>query len=229
MNTTTTTPAAEKKTRKQALQDQKIANAISQAEKTLLVARDNAEAQALLAPRGYDVAALTTALTTLQAPAQAAYDARQTAISLQTSATAALAAAEAQERKDYADYREIARAAFPAAADKQALGLGGAIPADLEKFLTAATASYGAGKKVPYTAKLAVRGYPPAAIESELQGLKGVASFAKAQAIAIGAAQKATETRDRAARALADWMSEFRRVAKRTLRTRPDLLAALEL
>jgi hypothetical protein len=217
------------KTRKIAEQDQKIANAISQAEKTLTTARDSADILALLTPRGYDAAALDEALTSLQVPAQAAYDARQSAMAQLRSANEALAGAENQERKDFADYREIARAAFPGATDQVALGLKGTAPKDLEKFLTAATASYGAGKKAPYTAKLTVRGYAPAAIDVELQGLKGVANFAKAQATAKGAAQKATTTRDAAAKALATWIGEFRKVAKRTLRTRPDLLAALEL
>ena len=224
----TPTPA-DATARKIAEQDQKIANAISQAEKTLTTARDNADILALLTPRGYDAAALDEALTTLQAPAQGAYDARQSAMGQLRSANEALASAEAQERKDFADYREIARAAFPGAADQQALGLKGKASKDLEKFLTAATASYGAGKKAPYTAKLTVRGYAPAAIDVELQGLKGVANFAKAQATAKGAAQRATITRDAAAKALALWIGEFRKVAKRTLRTRPDLLAALEL
>lgn len=229
METSTTTPAAEKKAAKQAQQDQKIADAISQAEKLITTAIDNAEALVLLEPRGYGAAALTEALTTWHKPAQEAFNARQTAIGLQLSATAALGTAEAQERKDYADYREIARAAFPAAADRQALGLVGEIPRDLEKFLTTATAGYSAGKKAPYSAKLSERGFTPAAIDAELQGLKGVANFAKAQAIAKGAAQKATETRDAAAKALATWAGEFRKVARRALRTRPDLLAALEL
>jgi hypothetical protein len=217
----------EKKARKLAEQDQKIANAINEAATMMTAAAEDADLQALLAPRGYDTAAITAAITTLQEPAQAAFNARQVAIGALSSASAALATAEDQERKDFSDYREIARTVFPAPTDKQALGLNGAAPRDLEKFLTLAQASYAAGKKAPYTAKLTVRGYSPATIDAELAGLKGVASLAKARAISAGAAQKATATRDKAAKALAAWMSEFRKVAKRTLRGRPDLLAKL--
>ena len=217
------------KARKLAQQDQKIANAIGEAFTLLSAAAADTEILALLTPRGYDAAALTGALATLQAPAQAAYDARQIAIGAAASANSALAAAEKQERTDFADYREIARATFPLPDDQDALGLKGIAPADLEKFLTAAQASYGAGKKAPYTAKLTLRGYAPAAIDAELAGLKGVASFAKARDLAEGAAQRATTVRNTAAKALADWVSEFRTVAKRTLRTRPDLLAKLDI
>lgn len=218
---------SEKKVRTLAEQDQKIANAINEAATMMGAAAEDADLQSLLAPRGYDTAAITAATTSLQEPAQAAFNARQVAIGSLSSASAALATAEAQERKDFADYREIARAAFPSPADKQTLGLNGAAPRDLEKFLALAQASYAAGRKAPYTAKLTLRGYSPTAIDGELAGLKGVANLAKARAIAAGAAQKATETRDTAAKALAAWVSEFRKVAKRTLRERPDLLAKL--
>lgn len=223
------TPSPDPKTRTKAEQDQAMANAISESAKLIQTAHANAEILELLAPRGYDAGALDEALTTKYEPAQAGFDARQVAMGIQLSASKALDAAEENERKDFADYREIARMCFPLPADRLALGLNGTAPKDLEKFLTAATASYSAGKKAPYAAKLTVRGYAPASIDAELQGLKGVANLAKAAANAKGAAQKATETRDAAAKALKEWTAEFRKVAKRTLRGRPDLLAALGL
>jgi hypothetical protein len=225
----TTPTAAQKKALKRAEQDQKIANAIAEAATLIDVAGSDAEILALLTVRGYDAAALTDALATKHYPAQTAFEARQTAMGAVDSANAALTAVEGQERKDFADYREIARKAYPSAADQIALGLRGTTPADLQKFLTLATASYGAGKKAPYTAKLTVRGYSPAAIDGELAGLKGVASLLKARDIAVGAALKATSTRDAAAKALADWVGEFKKVARRTLRGHPDLLAKLGL
>lgn len=228
-STPTPPPPAETKTRKIAEQDQKIANAIGEAFVILSVAAGDDEILALLGSRGYDAAALTDALENLHAPAQAAYDARQLALGTAASATAALARVEKQERKDWADYREIARAAFPQDADRIALGLKGSIPSDLEKFLTAAQASYAAGKKSPYSTKLALRGFSSTAIDSELAGLKGVVQSAKARAIAAGRAQKATATRNATAKTLAAYVSEFRKVAKRSLRERPDLLAKLGL
>ncbi len=221
--------AAEKKALQHAEQDQKIANAIGEAKTLIAVASEDAEILALLTPRGYDVPALAGAAATLHDPAQMAYDARQVAMGKEASANAALAAAETQERKDFADYREIARVVFPASADKLALGLNGTAPKDLQKFLTLATASYTAGKKAPFAAKLTVRGYSPVAIGVELEGLKGVANFAKARDIAVGAALKATATRDAAAKALGTWVGEFKKVARRTLRKNPDLLAKLGL
>lgn len=223
------TPTVDPKTRKKAEQDQEMANAISASAKLMHTALDNPEILELLAPRGYDSAALEEALETKHEPAQAAFDARQVAMGRLASRMKSLAETEATERRDFADYREIARTCFPAAADRLALGLNGTAPKDLEKFLTTAKASYGTGKKAPYTGKLTVRGYSPSLIDAELEGLKAVANLAKAAANAKGEAKKATETRDKAAKALAGWTAEFRKVAKRTLRGRPDLLAALEL
>jgi len=204
-----------------------MANAISEALQLIETARDNADIQALMAPRGYDTATLDDAIATMHTAAQAGFDARQVAMGVLASANSVLAAADMQERKDFADYRVIARASFSLAADRLALGLNGTAPADTEKFLTTATASYTAGKKPPYTAKLTQRGYAPATIDAELQGLKAVATFAKAASNAKGAAEKATITRNAAAKALKDWTAEFRKVAKRTLRGHPDLLSAL--
>lgn len=206
-----------------------MANAISEAAKLIRTALDNPEILELMAPRGYDSAALEEALETKYEPAQAAFDARQVSMGLLAGRMKVLAETEAIERRDFADYREIARTCFPAAADRLALGLNGGAPKDLEKFLTTATASYGAGKKAPYTAKLTVRGYSPTMIDAELEGLKAIGNLAKAAANAKGEAKKATETRDKAAKALAGWVWEFRKVAKRTLRSRPDLLTALKI
>lgn len=223
------TPTVDPKTRKNAEQDQAMANAIGASAKLIQTALDNPEALGLLAARGYDGAALEEALTTKYEPAQAGFDARQVAMGIQSGKAKALVETEERERKDFADYREIARTCFPLAADRLALGLNGSASKDLQKFLTTAAASYSAGKKAPYTEKLTLRGYSPALIDAELEGLKAIANLAQAAANAKGAAKKATDTRDAAAKALKEWTSEFRKVTKRTLRGRPDLLSALEL
>jgi hypothetical protein len=227
---TTTTQSTENKTEvKRAEQDQQMANDISAALATMTAARDDAEIQQALGERGYDVAAIDEAITTLQEPAQAAFNARQTAIGVLKRSNEGLAAMEAHERKDFADYREIARAAFTAAADRTELGLNGAAPKDLQKFITMARASYTAGKKAPFTEKLTKRGYSTAAIDAELAGIKGVEGLGTARAKAEGAAAKATKDRDAAFKALKEWSGEFRKVARRVLRDRTDLLTKLAL
>lgn len=206
-----------------------MVNDISAALTMMETARDDADIQALLSPKGYAVADLDDALENLQAPAQAAYNARQTALGVAKRSTENLTKMDAEERKDFADYRETARAVFTNKTDWTSLGLNGVAPKDLQKFLTAAQASYAAGKTAAYTAGLTKRGYSPAAIEAQLAGIKSVSDLSKTQAIAVGAAQKATDTRDKAAKALKAWVSEFRKIAKRALRQNPDLLAKLEL
>ena len=220
---------AEKKIRKQAEQDQQMANDISAALTMMEAARDDADIQTFIGGIGYSPADIATAITDLQEPAQAAYNARQTAMGVAKRATENLGNMEKEERKDFSDYREIARAVYPASADQVALGLKGATPQDLQKFLTAAKSSYSAGKTAAFSAKLTKRGYSPAAIDAQLTGIKSVSDLSKNQLLALGAAQKATKTRDAAFDLLKAWVSEFRKIAKRVLRTRPDLLGNLAL
>lgn len=165
---------------------EKVANDITAALQMIEIARDDAEIQGLLGPRGYDAAALDDAIADFQAPAQAAYDGRQRAIGVLNRAQQALEAMQAQEQKDFTDYREIARATFKAAGDRASLGLNGTAPKDLEKFITAAKASYGTGKKAPFTELLTKRGYSPAAIDAELAGIDGVSGLANAVSSAQG-------------------------------------------
>ncbi len=220
---------AEKKIRKLAEQDQQMANDISAALTMMEAARDDADIQALLGPRGYAVADLDEAITTKQDPAQAAYNARQTAMGVAKRATENLGKMEKEERKDLSDYREIARAVFTGKAEQTALGLKGEVSKDLQKFLTAAKSSYTTGKTAAYTVGLTKRGYSPAAIDAQLAGIKSVSDLSKNQLLAVGAAKKATDTRDKAAKVLKAWTSEFRKIAKRVLRERPDLLGKLSL
>ncbi len=166
--------AKTKARRKQAEQDQQIANDITAALTLMETTRDDADLQTELAPMGYDEASLDEAIENLHAPAQAAYEARAAAMGKADSAQDLLDEAVMAERQDFTDYREISRAIFTEPADKTALGLKGTLVKDLQKFLTAAKASYSAGKKAPYTEKLTKRGYSPARIDAELAGKLGV-------------------------------------------------------
>lgn len=219
--------ATMKARRKQAEQDQQISNDISAALTLMETTRDDDDLQTVLAPMGYDVAALDEAIENLHGPAQGAYEARAAAMGKADSAQDLLDAAVATERKDFTDYREIARAIFTDPADKVALGLNGTLVKDLQKFLTAAKASYSAGKKAPYTEKLTKRGYSPARIDAELAGIKLAGDLSAGAKRAAGAAEKATKDRNGAYSSLKSWVSEFRRIAKRALRGRADLLTKL--
>ena len=103
------------------------------------------------------------------------------------------------------------------------------MPRDLQRFLTEAKSAYAAGRKDPYTEGLTCRGYSPARLDAELAGLKLLGDISAGTKRAAAAALKATADRDKAPKALKTWGSEFRRIAERALRGRPDLLAALDL
>jgi len=211
---------------RRATQDKLIADRIAAAQQVIETARDDAEVAALLATRGYDAAQLAEGLH-LQEAAQAAFTARQAAMAAQKQATATRAGAETAARQTYADFRETGRAVFKAPADRMALGLTGNVPKDTQQFLTVARASYAAAQSAPYQATLATYGQAAATIAAALAALGALATTDKAQNAAIGAATKATAERDAAAKALDDWVRQFRRIAKVGLRGRPDLVKKL--
>ena len=217
-----------KAVRSYAAQDQKQANAIAAARQLIETACDDAEIARILAARGYDAAGLAAGLS-LQASAQAAFTARQTAMAGQQQATAALAGAEAAARQTYADFRATARAIFAAPADRTALGLTGNAPKDTQKFLTLARVSYTTAQAEAYQPALATYGYPATALTAALATLDAFSTAGGVQNAAIGAARQATTDRDRAVKTLADWVSQFKRIAKVALRTQPALAKKLEL
>ena len=101
-------------------QDKIIAAYIADAKKFLKVASEDSEIRPILEAHGYDDAEFTTA-STLATAAAAAFEGRASGMGAQKLTGAALIAAIKAAREDYAAFREIARAAFPAEADR--LGL----------------------------------------------------------------------------------------------------------
>jgi len=211
-----------------AAQDQKQANALAAARLLIETARDDAEIARILAARGYDAAGLAAGLS-LQASAQAAFTARQTAMAGQQQASAALAGAAAAARQTYADFRATARAIFAAPADRTALGLTGNAPKDTQKFLTLARVSYTTAQAAAYQPTLTTYGYPATALTAAQATLDALSTANGVQNAAIGAARQATADRDRAVKALTDWVSQFKRIAKVALRDQPGLVKKLEL
>jgi hypothetical protein len=227
MSEPTPTPAAPKRGRSN--QDQRIANRIAAARQMLTLAQSDSELAALLAGRGYDAARLAEGLA-LQNAAQIAFTGRQRAVADQTAATAALAAADAAARRAYNDFRITARAIFPAPAASQALGLAGAASDDLQKFLTAARASYDVAlHTAAYLTELARFGYPQATLQAARSLLDDLAAADAAQEGAKATAMQATRLRDEAVAALDAWLRRFRTVAKIATRGRPDLAQKLGL
>lgn len=142
-------------------QDQVIANDITDAQQIIETGKSDAELKPLLEDKGYDAAEMDKGAV-LQSAAQAAYNERQKASGKQKEATALATAAEKSARVIYSDFRETARALYAEEADLAKLGLKGKVPADLQKFITAARASYSGANDEPYASRLAKRGFKPA-------------------------------------------------------------------
>jgi hypothetical protein len=228
VNDDTPTPAAPEARRPHASQDQALANRIGANRAALTAVQDNAELGALLASRGYDVAAIVAGLALCDA-ALTGYTARQNALADQQQASAAAQAVEAAARAGFDDFRTIARAVFQSDPPAQtALGATGRVPPDREKFLIVAAAAYASAlARAGYLAALSKRGYDRAALEAGQTQLTALIQADAAHETAKTAATRATAVRDAAVKTLDAWWIEFRAVARVVLKGRPDLAAAL--
>ena len=97
---------------------------------------------------------------------------------------------------------------FSVAADRSALGLNGAVPRDLQKFITTATSSHQAAQGAAYTAVLTKAGIPAADLTADLAALKALGELHSQFDTKAGDAQQATEARDTAHDAMAKWVSD---------------------
>jgi hypothetical protein len=164
----------------------------------------------------------------LHTAAQAAFNARQQAVG--TASTAATTRDDALEivREDFTDYRATVQANFSPDV-RTALGAGGRVPADLQKFITFTRSAYAAAQQPPYAAVLAKRKLTATVLTArvgkvdELEVLDGKAKAADKGSTA------ATQARDKAGATLAKWVAAFRKQAKTDLRKFPALRAELGL
>jgi hypothetical protein len=209
-------------------QDQRIANDITAAERCLLTARDTPEIQAILSTRGYGPTELADGLA-LQAAAQTAFNARQTAMARADLAQSTHDALDASAREHFTDYRGTVRSIFADKADQSPPGATGRVPDDEQKFITAVRAAYDAAKKAPYAAKLAKYGYPAETLDSAKSELDTLNSAGSGVDTADAAAAKATKTRDAACDALLAWMKQFKGIARVALKKQAELLSKLGL
>jgi hypothetical protein len=216
-----------KPVKRNAEQDQIIADKITAAAQYLDTVEGDPEISAVLVTRGYDTAKLKEGRT-LHAAAQSAFTQRQLTMAAQGQATAGLSGNAATAREMVVDFRETVRSitAFTAA-DRVALKVNGTLPTDKQKFITLARASYEAAQQPPYAATLATYGFPAATITAALAALDAYSKADTDQNTAIGAATKATADRNAAVKALDAYMKQLRGIAKVALRKRPDLFKKL--
>ena len=222
-------PPVETKPRQtHAAQDKIIGAYITDAKKFLKVAAEDEQIRPILEAHGYDDAEFTTA-SALATAASDAFEGRAAGMGNQKLTGTALIAAIKTARHDYAAFREIARAAFPAEADRLSLSLKGEVSDDTGRFITTAETSYGAAGKEPHATKLTKRGYPAARLATLLENLDDLTSTGGDQDSALGDAIGDTAERDAAYAALKTFMKELKGTARGALRGKPGLLAKLEL
>ena len=220
------TPPAPKRPR--SAQDKIIEAYINDAKKFLKVATEDPEIRPILEAHGYDAAEFTTGAS-LATAASGAFEGRASGMGQQKLSGAALVAAIKTAREDYATFREIARAAFPAEADRISLSLKGEVPEDTGRFITTAETSYAAAGKAPHAAKLTKRGYPATRLTALLENLDDLTGTSGEQDTALGDAIDDTAERDAAYTALKTFIKELKGTARGALRGKPGLLAKLEL
>lgn len=218
--------ASKKKRQTPAEQDRELSNFIAQSRVTIETILNTPEILALLSARGYDATKLSAGLA-LQSATQASFTLRQTAIGEETKANDAVSRARSAARSAYHDFRETVRAAFRGLAERQALGVVGTIPADTEKLLTQAKASYSAAGQAPYSTVLSGLGYGESGLATAKTTADTLQSARATQESARTSAIAATTKRNADALSLRGWMQDLHRISKVALRARPDLLGRL--
>ena len=204
--------------------DQNLANELTVTASLIGAALNRPE---VLAELSYSVTEIEEGRT-LHVAAQQAFNARQQAVSTSSTANKTRDQLLMGVRADFAAYRATVQANFSEEV-RIALGAGGRVPADLQKFITLTRSAYAAAQQAPYAAVLAKRKLTQAVLTAysaqvdELVALDGKAKAADQGAIA------ATQARDEAGTDLRKWVGSFRKQAKADLRKFPELRAQLDL
>jgi len=200
-------------------------------ELTLTNVSADAEIAALMQARGFPKERVDEGLALVRA-VRAGQQARQSELGNQKQATAAFKDAFAAASSAYADFRETARAHFKNAKTSpsawQALGLAGSAPQDTQGFINAAYATFDnalASKEI--LGALTPYGYDSKKITQARAAVAAAEAANQAQERAKGAALRTTAEQDQAHEAAKAWMSAFKRIARRALQKRPDLLTKL--
>ncbi len=178
-------------------------------------ARDDAEAQTLLAVRGYDARALGEGLALLAA-AQTAYEGRDTASGSRTAAGKALAATDRDARDRLNAIRATLRALYAGQPEHlQALGVARERAAgDRDTFLTESRATLTAVQKAPYAAEAAAVGLSKGDVSAAEAAVEALGTAAGQHDSAEGSREGATDARDAAYADAQTWMTRYRRFAR---------------
>jgi hypothetical protein len=221
-------PNDDSASRKRDKQNKKITKYAGESHTFLTTLTSDAELAAIASKHGYDAAELAIGQGYVDALG-GGLQKRQQGMGDKENEQDQLETSEKTVRNDYAVFREIARASFPAAADRTALALSGDVPEDMDRFLTTATTSYTNAGKAPYTEKMTKRNYAPARLTTLLGAVKQLEKDASERHQAGGEAIDNTKDRNDAYDTLRAWMKECKGVLRGALKGRHGQLAKLKL
>jgi hypothetical protein len=211
--------------------DQQMDSVITGFELTLTNLSAEPEIAALMQARGFPKGRVDEGLALVRA-ARGCQQERQAELGNQLQATAAFKDAFAAASSAYADFRETARAHFKNASANpsawQKLGLAGKAPQDTLGFINTAYATFDNALANPeIVAALMPYGYTGEKITQARAAVAAAADANQAQERAKGAARGTTTGQDQAYEQAKAWMNTFKRIARRALQGRPDLLTKL--
>ena len=204
--------------------DQQLANELTVTASLIGAALDRPD---VLAELSYSIVEIDEGRA-LHVAAQQAFNARQQAVSTSSTVNKTRDQLLASVREDFSAYRATVQANFPDEV-RTALGAGGRVPADIQKFITLVRSAYATAQQAPYASVLAKRKLTQAVLTAYIAQVDElVALDGKAKAADQGATA-ATQMRDEAGMDLRKWIGSFRKQSKADLRKFPELRAQLDL
>ena len=156
-----------------------------------------------------------------------AYTQRQQCMGREDDALTEVKRLHVQVKTDFADFREVCRSRIATAGGRTALGLDSPVAQDRGKLGTQAHATYTAAKDPTLQGILSTCGYATPILEGLLSDSAELETAQVRSQQAQGAAERATTERNQAHQDLTEWLLNTKRIIRRTLRERPDLLHKL--
>jgi hypothetical protein len=186
------------------------------------------ELQALVATYGYPAAKIVQGQELYNAAADAV-NKQNVAAGIQRQATLQARTAEQSARANYQALAEVARAVFARdPATRAILGLKGTTPVNTVAFKAVADQLFDNALNIAAIGSaLAQYGYDRERLTHDRAAIVAFGRADQAQVAAMGAAQQATRDQQAALAALKAWLSQYLRIARVALRTKPELYAKL--
>lgn len=212
------------------LNNRRIAERLGRQRAFIETVRDDAEAAALLAGRGYPAARLADGLA-VYAAALAAYGGRDAASGARSDAGDSLDAADDDARTRLSDLRATLRALYDG--DTGALTTLGVtrsrLAGDRDTFLSESRVTLAAVRKAPYAAAAAGAGQDAKTLDAATDAIAALTTAAQGHGTADGSEEASTSARDAAYAAAQAWTKRFRRFVRLAVKEHPTVAARIGL